>query len=217
MTLHQSLAREHCAGVTLTTTPKGLASIKDPACSAAIWKREPAAKFQNWIDSLDPVDLPRARIMLRAEMVRDAMADLLEAYALPDCDERTMLIDDIAALAAMFSSIMDSRYLRLRLDVIETNACRKFHIDALAARLICTYRGCATQYGNGAMGGEPKDIHDVPTGSPMILRGTSWRSTAEPGLLHRSPPIEGTGETRLVLVLDPISDIEADEFDGHLH
>ncbi|MGD1885518.1 MAG: DUF1826 domain-containing protein [Paracoccaceae bacterium] len=214
MTLDRRLVREQSVGVSLTTTPKGLASIKDPACSAAIWKREPLVKFQNWINGLDPADLPRARIILRAEMVRDAMTDLADAHALPDCDERTMLIDDIAALAAMFSGIMDSRYLRLRLDVIETNACRRFHIDAVTARLICTYRGHSTQYGNDAMGDEPRDIHDVPTGSPMILRGTSWRSTAEPGLLHRSPPIEGTGETRLVLVLDPITDVEAHELDG---
>lgn len=217
MTLQGSLVREQCVGVCLTSTPKGLAVIKDPGCSAAIWQREPSTKFQSWIEAIDPVDLPRARIMLRAERVRDAMTDLADAHGLPESYERTMLIDDIAALAAMFSSIMDSRYIRLRLDVIETNACRKFHIDALTARLICTYRGRATQYGNGAMGNEPTDIRDVPTGSPTILRGTSWRSAAEPGLLHRSPPIEGTGETRLVLVLDPITDIEADEADGHLH
>ena len=217
MSLHDSAVREQCVGVCLASSPRGLASIKDAGCSAAIWTREPAATFQNWIDELDPVDLPRARMMLRAEMVRDAMTDLVDAYALPDCDERTMLVDDIAALAAMFSSIMDSRYLRLRLDVIETNACHKFHIDAVTARLICTYRGCATQYGNGAMGADPKDIFDVPTGSPMILRGTSWPSTSRLGLLHRSPPIEGSGEMRLVLVVDPIADIEADELDGHLH
>ena len=217
MSLHDGLVREQCVGVCLASSPKGLASIKDAGCSAAIWKREPAAKFQNWIDGLAPVDLPCARIMLRAEMVRDAMTDLVNAHALSDCDERTMLIDDVAALAAMFSNIMDSRYLRLRLDAIETTACRKFHIDAVTARLICTYRGHATQYGNGAMGAEPYEIHDVPPGSPMILRGTSWPSTSKPGLLHRSPPIEGSGETRLVLVLDPIADIDADEFDGRLH
>ncbi|MEP2897063.1 DUF1826 domain-containing protein [Roseibium sp.] len=184
--------------------------------AAAIWKRETAAKFQNWIDGLDPVDLPHARIMLRAEMVRDAMTDLVDAHALPDCVERTMLIDYVAALAAMFSGIMDSRYLRLRINVIEINACSKFHIDTVTARLICTYRGRATQYGNGAMGEAPGEVYDLPTGSPMILRGTSWGSTAEPGLLHRSP-IEGTGETRLVLVLDPIADIEADESDRLVH
>ncbi|MEM8581477.1 MAG: DUF1826 domain-containing protein [Pseudomonadota bacterium] len=217
MTLHQSLALKQSVGVSLTKTPKGLSSIKHPACSAAIWKREPLPEFQSWIERLDPANLPRARIILRAEMVRNAMTDLSEAYGLPDCDERTMLIDDIAALAAVFSSIMDSEYLRLRLDVISTNACRKFHVDALTARLICTYRGHATQYGNGMMGHDPKDIHDVPTGCPMILRGTNWPSAAKPGLLHRSPPIEGTGETRLVLVLDPVTDVEAEEDDGHFH
>lgn len=215
MTLHQSLVLEQSVGVSVTTTPKGLASIQDPACSAAIWKREPLASFQTWIDRLDPASLPRARIMLQTEMVRDAMTDLAVAFGLSACAERTMLIDDIAALAAMFSGIMDSKYLRLRLDVIETNACRKFHIDALTARLICTYRGQATQYGNGAAGEDPKVIHDVPTGSPMILRGTNWPSASKPGLLHRSPPIEGSGTTRLVLVLDPIADLETDE--GLMH
>ena len=108
-------------------------------------------------------------------------------------------------------------YLRLHLDVIEANARRTFHIDAVTARLICTYRGGATQCDNGVMGAKPNDIRDVSTSSPMILRGTSWRSAVTPGLLHRSPPIEGTGQTKLVLVLDPIVDIKADRLDGHLH
>nr|WP_245926135.1 DUF1826 domain-containing protein [Ascidiaceihabitans donghaensis] len=39
----------------------------------------------------------------------------------------------------------------------------------------------------------------------MALYG---RSKHPRGCLHRSPPIEGSGETRLVLVLDPIFDLE---------
>ncbi|MEM6940730.1 MAG: DUF1826 domain-containing protein [Pseudomonadota bacterium] len=217
MSVDQSLVLEQCVGVSLTKTPRGLSAIKDPACSAAIWKRAPLQRFQTWIDGIDPTDLPRARIMLRPEVVREAMTDVSDAYRLPDSPERTMLIDDVAALAAMFSGIMDSRYLRLRLDVIETDACHKFHIDALTARLICTYRGHATQYGNGALGDVPEAIHEVPTGCPMILRGTHWPSTAAFGLVHRSPPIAGTGETRLVLVLDPISDIESEVAAGYMH
>ena len=61
------------------------------------------------------------------------------------------------------------------------------------------------------MGSEPEEIHSVPIGSPIIMRGSSWPSGVEPDLLHRFPQIEGTGESRLVLVLDPIDDIEADE------
>ena len=44
--------------------------------------------------------------------------------------------------------------------------------------------------------------------APILLRGTLWQERPRTGLLHRSPPIEGTGETRLVLVLDPIDDPE---------
>lgn len=103
---------------------------------------------------------------------------------------------------------MGAKWLRLRLDVVTTNACRKFHIDAVTARLVCTYRGTGTQYGVSVAGQEPHQIVTVPTGDPIVLRGTLWPETPTSGLQHRSPPIESTGETRLVLVLDPVDDPE---------
>ncbi|MEO1331185.1 MAG: DUF1826 domain-containing protein, partial [Pseudomonadota bacterium] len=128
----------------------------------------------------------------------------------PDCPERDLLIEDVAALAHGFAKIADASYLRVRLDVVTTNACRKFHIDSVTARLICTYRGTGTQYGNSSGksfgGGEPQTVLTAPTGSPMVLRGTLWPEDPPSGLLHRSPPIAGTGETRLLLVLDPVDD-----------
>ena len=100
---------------------------------------------------------------------------------------------------------MQTNYLRLRLEaVIQTNACRKFHIDAITARLVCTYRGTGTQYGISTDGHDPDRVFTVPTGAPILLRGTLWPGRPPSGLLHRSPPIEGTGETRLVLVFDPV-------------
>lgn len=217
MTLHQDVRPEAVQGVDVSTTPKGLSSIAQPGCAAAIWRRQPLAAFQAWIDALAPEDLPRARIILRPERVRNAMTDLVAACDLPEGDARTMLIDDVAALAHIFASVMGAPYLRLRLDVISTNACRKFHIDAVTARLICTYRGSGTQYGIGSRGEDPREICSVPTGSPMILRGTLWPAASSSSLLHRSPPIEGTGETRLVLVLDPISDLEAERHAHFVH
>ena len=145
------------------------------------------------------------------------MTDLFDVCGLPECYERNLLIDGIAALSAIYGSIMESRYLLLRLEVIRTNACRKFYIDAVTARLICIYRGRSTQYGNSIMGNEPEEILEVPIGSPIIMRGSSWPSGLKPDLLHRSPQIEGTGESRLVLVLDPIDDIEADEITKQVH
>jgi hypothetical protein len=194
--------------VALCDTPEGLAALHGPGCAAAVWQRRPAPGFQAWIDALAPEQLPRARVILRPEAVRHAMSDLVQASGLRRSEERAMLVDDVAALADLFAGLMDARYLRLRLDVITTNACRKFHIDAIHARLVCTYRGTGTQYGTSRSGADPAQIHTVPTGAPIVMRGTLWPERPASGLRHRSPPIEGSGETRLVLVLDPVFDPE---------
>ena len=217
MTLHQVVLLVTALGVGISATPKGLSSIEHPTCAASIWQRQPLKSFQDWIDTLTPEDLPRARIILRPEMVRDAMTDLVQVAGLSACDERTMLVDDVAALANIFAGVMRAPYIRLRMDVITTNACRKFHVDSVTARLICTYRGSGTQYGIGVMGDEPSDVFSVPTGSPILLRGTLWPASLKVGLLHRSPPIEGTGETRLVLVLDPVADLETETNEHFVH
>jgi hypothetical protein len=76
----------------------------------------------------------------------------------------------------------------------------------VTARLVCTFRGAGTQYGISADGAEPGRIFTVPTGAPIVLRGARWPERPRSGLLHRSHPIEGTDQTRLVLVLDPVDD-----------
>ncbi len=212
MTLAPDLLRDAAIGVSISATPEGLSAIHRPGCAAAIWQRQPLDSFQWWIDRLEPALLPRARIILRPELVRDAVLQVCDTCGTPASPERARLIDDIAALADIFATVMGARYLRLRLDVVNTDACRKFHIDAATARLVCTYRGTGTQYATGkqdrtgagsALTGR---MFTLPTGAPILLRGTLWREHPAAGLLHRLPPIAGTGQTRLVLVLDPVDD-----------
>ena len=211
MTLIREIVKDPVIGVDVADTPERLSAIHHPGCAAAIWRRQPLPEFQSWIDGLDAEVLPRARVILRPKTVRDAVFQSCETCGTPDCAERARLIDDVAALADIFARLMQSRYLQLRFDVITTNACRKFHIDAVTARLVCTYRGTGTQYGIGADGAEPRHVFTVPTGAPVLLRGTLWPERPRSGLLHRSPPIEGTGETRLVLVFDPVDDPEEED------
>jgi len=199
-------------GVCDADTPEGLSAIRNPDCAAAIWRRTPLDSFQSWLDALDPDHLPQARMLLRPEMVREAVQGICQSAGTPGGAECDRLVDDIAALAYMFAGHLRAKWLRLRLDVVATNACRRFHIDAVTARLVCTYRGTGTQYGIATSDAEPEHVFTVPTGAPILLRGTRWPERPKSGLLHRSPPIEGTGETRLLLVLDHV-DNPADEPD----
>jgi len=195
-------------GVGVADTPEALSDFLNPGCAAALWRRQTPPDVQSWLNDLDPEDLPKGRVILPLDKVAETIGHLCDMSGLAACPERDWLEADIALLADVFSDLVSARYLRLRLDVVTTNACRKFHIDAITARLVCTYRGTGTQYGISRDGAEPQLVFTVQTGSPILLRGTRWLETPRSGLLHRSPPIEGTGETRLLLVLDPITDPE---------
>lgn len=156
--------------------------------------------------TLPPEQLPETRQILRPDAIGPAVARL--CARLPDCAERQVFIASITTLAEAFADALRAPWLRLRLEVVTGDACRKFHVDNVTVRLVCTYRGTGTQYGLAPRGEEPEVIHTVATGPPIVLRGRRWPTTPPSLLRHRSPPIAGTGEARLLLVLDPILDPE---------
>ena len=170
------------------------------------WRRDRDLSFQAWIDELDPACLPSARLVLHPDEVREAVTEVCKRAGTPSTPERTHLIEDVDAISTLFADLLQYPFLRLRFDVINTNACCKFHMDMVKARLICTYRGTGTQYGFAQWDRAPTQIRTVPTGSPIVLRGKHWPMDHRLSLLHRSPQIEGTGETRLLLVLDPVQE-----------
>lgn len=208
MSFVRKAANDTAIGVGIADDPASLSAFLQPGCAAAIWRRQTPPEIQNWLNKLDPDLLPRGRIVLHPNTVADTVGHLCAFAKTPTGPERDWFEADVAALAERFSDLMLARFLRLRLDVVTTNACRKFHVDAINARLVCTYRGTGTQYGISTDGNDPRRVFTVQTGAPILLRGSLWPETPASGLLHRSPPIEGTGETRLVLVLDPVSDPE---------
>lgn len=208
MTHFAKIVEDIAAGVSVGRTVEGLSAIHQPECAAAVWQRQSAPRFTAWLNALEPELLPQARVVLRPELVREALVQICDIAGTPDCEERALLVEDANNLAEVFAGLMKAPYLRLRLQPVSTNACRRFHRDAVTARLVCTYRGTGTQYGVSYDGADPDPIFTLAAASPIILRGTLWPEDPKSGVLHRSPPIEGTGETRLVLVLDPVFDLE---------
>ncbi|SHF43663.1 Protein of unknown function [Ruegeria intermedia] len=206
MSFVRKTVKDAAVGVAVADDPAGLRAFVQPGCAAAIWRRNMPKDVQSWLESVPEDALPNGRVILPKGAVPETVGHLCDMSAMPNGGERAWLEADIAEMARMFADLMQTDYLRLRLDRIQTNACRRFHIDAVTARLVCTYRGTGTQYGVSTDGAEPKRVFTVPTGAPILLRGTLWPAEPPSGLLHRSPPIEGTGETRLVLVVDPILD-----------
>ncbi|MEX0369106.1 MAG: DUF1826 domain-containing protein [Tateyamaria sp.] len=203
--------KDAAVGVGVADDPSGLRAFLQPGCAAAIWRRTLPIHLRSWLENLPEDHFPTGRVTLSRDDVAKTVRRFCDRSGLPNGNERAWFEADITKMAGLIADLMKAQYLRLRLDKVQTNACRKFHVDAITGRLVCTYRGPGTQYGVSPDGADPKRVFTVPTGAPILLRGSLWPANPPSGLLHRSPPIEGTGETRLVLVLDPLLDLEEAE------
>lgn len=115
----------------------------------------------------------------------------------PALVRQTILGDVKAAFACVRDIDADCTF---RLEYVTDDACRKFHKDDTDFRLITTYFGPGTQWRVERAGEEPGNIGEMKPHEVGMLLGQ--RCGLANCVLHRSPPIEGSGQARLVLVLD---------------
>ena len=199
------------AKVALVDEKEGLVHLFDGNTAGVIWRRRMQERVQSWLDVLPVEQLPTGRIVLPVSQVRSAVTELMNISEMPDCAERQLLLDDICLLAHEFDELFAPTYLRLRFDVVTTNKCPKFHIDYVAARLLCTYRGVGTEYSFLDDQQRPAEIFPTPNGAVIVFRGTKWPTDCANNLVHRSPEINDVNETRLLFVIDPVDDADDKE------
>ncbi|NLR73374.1 DUF1826 domain-containing protein [Novosphingobium sp. ERN07] len=169
--------------------------IVEPDVHLAIWERKLPASLsalanqsQSGIDDID-------------EQLDVAGLDLALTLILEDAGYRDAgdAAREIAALGTRFASVTACERVRVRLEVIETDACRRFHSDYVTARLLLTLAGAGTQWRRAE---DDSAINSLQPGEVAVFKGRVW--TDEPAILHRSPPIAGTGADRLLLAIDPL-------------
>jgi uncharacterized protein DUF1826 len=181
---------------------EALDAIRDDEISIALWERELPSGFSKL--NLDGIaDL---RFTTDIHELHGSLDDALDEAGHRKGSPREALHSDIVVLANGFAKIMKADLVEIRLEHVITNACKKFHADYVTARLITTYRGQGTQWleGDDAANcncGEPHEIQQMAAGDVALFKGRLCSSQAP--AIHRSPPIEGTGEERLVLVINP--------------
>ena len=202
ITTEKALAGLVTAKVAYVDEVEGQIQLFDGNTAGVIWRRRVHKRMQSWLDTLPVDQLPTGRIVLPVSQVRSAVTELMNISEMPDCAERQLLLDDICLLAHEFDELFAPAYLRLRFDVVTTNKCPKFHIDHVAARLLCTYRGVGTEYSFLDDQKRPAEIFTTPNCAAIVLRGAKWPTDRANNLVHRSPEINDVNETRLLLVID---------------
>jgi hypothetical protein len=188
-----------------------LGDIARPGVELAAWQRAPDPAWAEWLAAMPAPDLPTCRLEVAPDDAAHALNAHFDAGGPPCGEPRNAFVADIAGLVAKFAELAATPSVRLRVDAVTGDACRRWHRDCVPLRLICTYRGPGTLWMPPALGANvlAKPDDDAPqamafeAGDVALFKGCGWpRQVHDGGIVHRSPRIAGTGITRLVLVLD---------------
>lgn len=187
--------------------PSALTDIYQDHVSMAIWKRQPDAKLTSYAQALlDTTRCFQTRFVQSPLRVSEQLQQDLPLHK-----HRRSFIDDVTQLVDMFSCLFDLESVGVRMAVLNTAMCPKFHVDRVPCRLICTYAGVGTQwhaheqvrrFDDGSLAQIADDLpHQLNTNDVALLKGESWEGNEGRGLVHRSPSASDTNR-RLVLTLD---------------
>ncbi|NKB63881.1 MAG: DUF1826 domain-containing protein [Gammaproteobacteria bacterium] len=192
-----------------------LNKISDPVVNLVVWQRPTQTMVAAELLTLRSSDPSDMRCPTSLASFDDDVTSLLRQQSL-DPSVFKNWSTDLRRLADIYFRVSESRNVTMRLETTNDDGCRRFHVDRTNLRLICTYRGPGTQWlhneqvnrqaqragatnGDIIRFGEPSEIAPFWVG---ILKGSKYPGSAGQGLVHRSPPIAESGQTRVVFCLD---------------
>jgi hypothetical protein len=181
-----------CARACTVEAAAGLASIQQPDVDLVVWHRPAQAAAYQEVARVSLDRLPAFRL----ETV--PLADLDAALA-PHTAATPALAADIAELARLYGRLLRLARVRIRLETVTTDACSLFHVDRVRLRLLTTYIGPGTDWLDVTAAPDER-IRRLPEAAVALLKGSLWPGSC--GCAHRSPPIAGTGQHRLLLSID---------------
>ena len=200
------------AAIETCDAAEGLAAINEPNMELVIWRRALPMCLQTWLDRMDASCLPDLRVLVKPGDLRRAVEPHLDDIGMPAGDMRDLLVGDVDDLVSTFAGIARSDLVDVRLERVSHDSCWKFHRDYVEARLLTTYRGPGTEWVQPIHAGRALraqkrfkwPLEHIRGNDVALFKG----NCAGPGsgIVHRSPPIAGTGCTRLLLSLNRRSD-----------
>ncbi|WGF90354.1 DUF1826 domain-containing protein [Marinivivus vitaminiproducens] len=191
-----------------THDPEDLARIHDDDVQLVVWRRTLPSAFNQWLADLPPDRLPDGRVLVDLGHVCPAVASLIDQARMPAGAMRDTLFLDIVDLAERFARITGMGRIDIRLQAIGGRACWRFHRDRVVARMLTTYRGMGTDWIAPSDSQRALDeqaafagpIHRMPEHAVSVFKGDVTDSGQ--GIVHRSPPVSGDTECRLLLCLN---------------
>lgn len=177
----------------------------------AVWQRRLPAHIEDFARLLLSLGEPLAdarTLAIGKDGEVPALDGIASAYA--DLAGYEGFIADLSWLVGAYACLLDARSVGLRLRVLESAMCPRFHVDHVPLRLITTYAGPGSEWleegliDRRRLAQEVVDeahVQRLACGDVALLKGEKWLGNEGAGLVHRSPS-PANGERRLILTLD---------------
>jgi hypothetical protein len=201
----------------VATRPRVLDAALADHVNVACWLRDLPALVASAAEALANSGVEELDVTERAERLP------LDRVARPFVGAaREWVRRDLERLVAVVARLGAARALRLTFGSVAHDKCRKFHCDMLRYRLVTTYAGPGTEWvadedvdrdalarlipcaetSNRLVVRDPGSINRAHAGDVILMKGA--RRAGGAGAVHRSPPIESTGQRRLFLAVSTV-------------
>ena len=181
-----------------------------------VWERileQPVKHFLTDVIQHDPDPIVSK---IEAESVFQTIRTLRSGWDRLSTLDGDLFWQDVALLITDFLKLTKRSTGTMHLRVIDDNGCAKFHTDGYPLRLFTTYVGEGTEWipeeasnrmalgtTNERIVKDQNKIHRLKEGHVGLLKGQKPNSSKlQQGIVHRSPPVLGAGEKRIILRVD---------------
>lgn len=189
-------------------TPQVLAEVLQDGVNLAVWRRRLPAQLEDFAALVLSLGQPLAdqRVIDVDEEQKPVLPDLLREAA--DLHGYEAFVADVTWLVAAYTCLVGARRVGLRLRVLDSPMCPRFHVDNVPLRLLTTYVGPGSEWLQERVSrrgelhtAQPSvdNIQQLQAGEVAILKGEKWQGNEGVGLVHRSPSAQ---QGRLLLSLD---------------
>lgn len=190
--------------------------ILDENVNLFCWQRGQNQQVTLYLQKIIARDLAPLTVNIDMKDLGHKLSESRKLWDAEHSEEADAFWIDVYRLSKDFLSLSVNANGMLHLRIVNNNACSRFHTDGYALRLFTTYYGKGTEWlpesatnrkGLGKINElivkDPSQVQQMESFEVGILKGElPNRLNSTPGIVHRSPEIEHTGEKRVILRID---------------
>ncbi|MDG1476494.1 MAG: DUF1826 domain-containing protein [Vicingaceae bacterium] len=201
-----------------------LSLIQKEDINITIYERELPKSINSYLNHILNEGFRPLNVSLNINEFKNSFDNHFKELILKYKEEHQHLKKDIENLLFQFSEICNNNQLKIFFGIVDTDMCKRFHVDMYELRMLCTYKGQGTMWlsedniNHEALNSFKENeeivlnneaVNQLNERDVAIIKGALYPNSKVGGLVHRSPAIENLKQKRIILRVDSNSLIDS--------